>query len=62
MKQVVRDIESGKQRGFSKNTYVNNYSMWCNAAIQKYNRNYRAHVSVIKEENIAQEKYEIYFT
>lgn len=62
MKQLKGRIESGRQSGYSKNITRDKTSLWCDAAIQKHQENYIVHVSVIKEENMAQEKYEVYFT
>ncbi|NOQ72095.1 MAG: hypothetical protein GQ574_08845 [Crocinitomix sp.] len=62
MTGLIEKIESGKQRGHSKKTEIEGIIYWCDAAIQKYYGNYRVHVSLIKERNMDQEKYDIYFT
>ena len=62
MNNILKALESGKQRGHSKSIEIDGEIIWCDAAIQKYNGKYKAHVSVIKEVNMYAEKYEVYFT
>jgi hypothetical protein len=62
VKELIEEIETGKQRGFSKKVLIEGIAYWCNAAIQKFQGKYKVHVSSIKEENMSLEKYEIYFT
>lgn len=62
MEDNIQAIEAGKQRGLSKSTEINGVKYWCGAAIQKQGQEYFVHVYVIDEENMAQEKYEVYFT
>lgn len=62
MKRLAIEIESSKQIGCPTHITLNGDSLWCDAAIQKHNGNYIAHVSIIKEENMAQEKYDLFFT
>ncbi len=62
MNGLVRAIENGKQRGSSKSVTIDGTIIWCSAAIQKYNEKYKAHVSVIKNDNIVTETFDILFT
>ena len=62
MNKLVSAIELGKQRGLSKNISIDGNSYWVDAAIQKYEGAYKAHVSVIKESNMAAEVYDVCFT
>jgi len=55
-------IESGKQRGVSRSLTIDSEKLWCDAAIQKHDGVYKAHVSVIRERNMDADNYELYFT
>jgi hypothetical protein len=62
MNNLVSAIELGKQRGLSKNLMIDGVSYWADAAIQKYESTYKAHVSIIKESNMNADIYDVYFT
>jgi hypothetical protein len=62
MEEVLKNIERGKQVGQSKKIEKNGLYYWFDSAIQKYKGNYRVHISLIKDENIQNEQYDILFT
>ena len=62
MEEIVAAIENGKQRGSSRSLERDGTTYWCDAAIQKHDGQYKAHVSVIREENMTCEEFEIFFT
>ena len=62
MNSLTQAIEEGKQRGHSKFEKIGDEQYLHQAAIQKVNSKYRAHVSKIREQDMACEHYEIYFT
>ena len=55
-------IESGRQRGCTKSIETENEIHWCDAAIQKHDGIYFAHVSQIAEKDMVAEIYAVYFT
>ena len=55
-------IEKGKQLGHSKSEISKGVVYWCDAAIQKYNDKYKVHVSIIQDDKMVMEKYDLYFT
>lgn len=62
MNTLTKAIEDGKQRGRSKSEQIDDVQYVHDAAIQKVNGKYRVHVSKIREQDMASEQYEIYFT
>ena len=62
MQKLLKAIESGKQRGFSKSLIINDKIYWCGAAIQKYDGQYKVHVYMIEENKMVREEYDVYFT
>ena len=59
---IIDSIESGKQRGARLCIESDGVRSWCDAAIQKYEGVYKTHISVIKEQNMEAENYDIYCT
>jgi len=62
MNKIIQAIENGKQRGASKNIVIKGVTYWADAAIQKYQGLYQVHVSLIKEDKMVSEEYDIYFS
>ncbi|WP_407364572.1 hypothetical protein HKW97_24345 (plasmid) [Pseudomonas luteola] len=62
MKVLVDAIEAGKQRGASRQLIINGVAYWVDGAVQKHRDLYYAHVSEIREDQMAAEKYSKYLT
>ncbi|TAA41706.1 hypothetical protein [Corallincola spongiicola] len=62
MKKISEAIEAGKQRGHSGEYSIEGEEYYCSAAIQKYGFVYKAHLSIIKESDMAQEAFKECFT
>ena len=62
MGNLFVQIEKGKQRGATRSIEIDGHMYWCSAGIQKHNKTYKAHVSVIREDNMASENYDVLFT
>ena len=62
MKKVIAAIENGRQRGASRFIESDDTRYCCSAAIQKHDEEYKAHVSVIREENFYRDEFDILFT
>ena len=62
MKEILSAIEAGRQKGCSGVYLIGDIEWYCSAAIQKHGSVYKAHVSIIKEDDMATEFYKVYFT
>ena len=62
MNDLREAIELGKQRGISSEFFVDGVNLYCGAALQKFGKEYKAHVSIIQENKMAAEVYDVYFT
>lgn len=62
LNSIREAIELGHQRGHTKAIQICNETHWCDAAIQKQEVLYFAHVSQIAEKDMAAGRYAVYFT
>ena len=62
MKEIFSGIEAGKQRGASGVFSIEGFDCYCSAGIQKVGSTYKAHVSIIREEDMASENFRVLFT